>query len=103
MDCTVPAGAGAGSPVMGVAAANAASVVIGLVARRMSYVVAVPVEPSSPGAVQESVAVVDVVPVTASEVMAAGPVGSGAADVVPLGLFESALQFGTSSAVFIAK
>src|SRR5512147_2320775 len=105
MPCVVPAAVGAGSPVTVVADAKFAAV-IGEVERLRSYVVAVPVVPSSPGAVQDNVAEPVVVDVTARFAIAAGGVvsgGGGGVAVVPVGTFEIADQFGTSSAVLIAK
>ena len=66
----------------------------------MSYVVAVPVLLSSPGAVQVSVTVVPVGPLVARLVTAAGAVTS---EVWALGLLDTPDQLGTSSAVSMAK
>ncbi len=71
----VPATCGAGSPDTCVALAQLASVMV-LVEYRMSYVVAVPVFPSSPGAVQLTVMLLLVGLLVARFVTAAGGVVS---------------------------
>ncbi len=69
----------------------------------MSYWVAVPVLPSSPGAVQVSLRELEVGVSTARFATADGDVVSGAGEVVPFGELEIADQLGVSSAVLMAK
>jgi hypothetical protein len=102
IDWEVTAERGAGSPVTCVAEAQVRAVIVE-VEYLISYVVAVPVLLSSPGAVQERFMVVAVGLEVARLETAAGAVVSGVAVVVPVATFERFEVFGTSSKVFIAK
>jgi hypothetical protein len=98
----VPAAAGRGTPVTAVARAKFSSVIAD-VEYRMSYWLAVPAAPSSPGAVQVSCTVVAVTVPVARSVVAAGGRASADGAVVVDATFDRSDQFGTSSAVFTAK
>ena len=97
-----PRGAGEGGFETAVAEAKVVSSVMGSVEYLMSYAATSWVSPSSPGAVQSSLTVSDESTVAVRSVMAEGGVVSSAMVVAVAGL-ESCDQFGTSSAVFIAK
>ncbi len=95
----VPATSGVGSPDTWVALAQLPDVIV-LVLYRMSYVVAVPLLPLSPGAVQLSVMLLLVgLPVARLDTAA----GATESTVCALGTFDRPDQFGTSSAVSMAK
>ncbi len=68
----------------------------------MSYDCAVPVVPSSPGAVQVSWTLFLSTATPLKSVIAAGGVASAASAVVACTTFDTTDQLGTSSAVFIA-